>query len=61
MLPAHVDLAVVESGGDEIGLQAADAIRSGLQTGFPPLTSLLVLVAYAVVFWGLAVRLFRWE
>src|SRR5262249_6855219 len=40
---------------------AANAIQSALQTGFPPITSLLVLVAYAVVFWGLAVRLFRWE
>lgn len=42
-------------------LAAADAIQSAMQTGFPPVTSLLVLVAYAVVFWSLAVRLFRWE
>ena len=40
---------------------AADALQSALQTGFPPVTSLLVLLAYAVVFWSLAVRLFRWE
>jgi ABC-2 type transport system permease protein len=40
---------------------AADAIQSALLTGFPPVTSLLVLVAYAVVFWWLAVRFFRWE
>jgi ABC-2 type transport system permease protein len=39
----------------------ADALQSALQTGFPPATSLLALVAYAVIFWGLAVRLFRWE
>jgi ABC-2 type transport system permease protein len=40
---------------------AADAIQSALQTGFLPVTALLVLVAYAVVFWWLAVRFFRWE
>lgn len=40
---------------------AADAIQSALQAGFPPVTSLLVLVAYAVVFWGIAVHLFHWE
>lgn len=40
---------------------AVEAIQSSLQTGFPPLRSLLVLVAYAVVFGWLAVRLFRWE
>lgn len=38
-----------------------EAIQSALQTGFPPVTSLLVLVAYAAVFWWLAVRFFRWE
>ncbi|HVC35817.1 MAG TPA: ABC transporter permease [Chloroflexota bacterium] len=40
---------------------AVEAIQSAMQTGFPPVTSLLVLVAYAVVFWWLALRVFRWE
>jgi ABC-2 type transport system permease protein len=40
---------------------AADALQSALLTGFPPVPSLLVLVAYFVVFGWLAVRLFRWE
>lgn len=40
---------------------AVVAIQSALQTGFPPVSSLLVLVAYAVVFGWLAVRFFRWE
>jgi ABC-2 type transport system permease protein len=40
---------------------AADAIQSALHTGFPPVTSLLVLAAYAVGFSALAVRFFRWE
>jgi ABC-2 type transport system permease protein len=40
---------------------ATDVLQSALQTGFPPVTSLLVLIAYAVVFWWLAVHFFRWE
>jgi ABC-2 type transport system permease protein len=40
---------------------AVEALQSALQTGFPPLRSLLVLVAYALVFGWLAVRFFRWE
>jgi ABC-2 type transport system permease protein len=40
---------------------ATDALQSASLTGFPPVTSLLALLACAVVFWGLAVRLFRWE
>ncbi len=40
---------------------AVEAIQSALQTGFPPVTSLLVLLAYAVIAWWLAVRSFRWE
>jgi hypothetical protein len=31
-----------------------------MQGSFPPATSLLVLVAYAVIFGLLAVRFFRW-
>ena len=32
-----------------------------MQSGFPPPTSLLVLAAYAIVAWWLAMRLFRRE
>jgi ABC-2 type transport system permease protein len=40
---------------------AVEAIQSALQTGFPPVTSLLALMAYVVAFGWLAVRFFRWE
>jgi ABC-2 type transport system permease protein len=40
---------------------AAKAIQDAMQTGFPPVSSLLVLAAYAVVFGWLAARFFRWE
>lgn len=40
---------------------AVEAIQSALRTGFPPVASLLVLVAYAVIFGWLAMRFFRWE
>lgn len=40
---------------------AVEALQTALQTGFPPVRSLLVLAAYAVVFGWLAVRFFRWE
>jgi ABC-2 type transport system permease protein len=40
---------------------AVQAIQSALLHGFPPVSPLLVLPAYAVVFGALAVRSFRWE
>jgi ABC-2 type transport system permease protein len=40
---------------------AVEAIQDSLQTGFPPVRPLLVLVAYAVVFGFAARRFFRWE
>jgi ABC-2 type transport system permease protein len=40
---------------------AAQAIQSALRSGFPPVSPLLVLPAYAVIFSALAVRFFRWE
>jgi hypothetical protein len=35
--------------------------NGSMQTGFPPVTPLLVLVAYALLFGFLARRFFRWE
>jgi ABC-2 type transport system permease protein len=40
---------------------AVGAIQSALLQGFPPVASLLTLLAYAVAFGWLAVRSFRWE
>ena len=40
---------------------AVQAIQSALLDGFPPISPLLVLPAYAVIFGALAVRFFRWE
>jgi ABC-2 type transport system permease protein len=40
---------------------AVQAVQAALLTGFPPVSALLVLPAYAVVFAVVAVRLFRWE
>jgi ABC-2 type transport system permease protein len=40
---------------------AVQAIQSALLNGFPPVSPLLVLPAYAVIFSALAVRFFRWE
>lgn len=40
---------------------AVQAIQSALLDGFPPISPLLVLPAYALVFSALAVRFFRWE
>jgi ABC-2 type transport system permease protein len=40
---------------------AVQAIQSALLDGFPPVSPLLVLPAYAVIFCALAVRFFRWE
>jgi len=40
---------------------AVQAIQSAMMNGFPPISPLLVLPAYAVVFGALAVRFFRWE
>jgi ABC-2 type transport system permease protein len=40
---------------------AVQAIQSALLDGFPPISPLLVLPAYAVIFSALAVRFFRWE
>lgn len=40
---------------------AVQAIQSALLHGFPPISPLLVLLAYAVIFSALAVRFFRWE
>lgn len=40
---------------------AVQAIQSALLNGFPPISSLLVLPAYAFIFSALAVRFFRWE
>jgi hypothetical protein len=37
------------------------AIQSAVPGTFPSATSLLVLVAYAVVFGLLAIRFFRWD
>jgi ABC-2 type transport system permease protein len=40
---------------------AVRAIQTALLSGFPPVSSLLVLPAYAAIFGALAVRFFRWE
>ena len=40
---------------------AVQAIQSAMLNGFPPISPLLVLPAYAVIFGALAVRFFRWE
>jgi ABC-2 type transport system permease protein len=40
---------------------AGQALTASIDGRFPPATPLLVLLAYAVVFVGLAVRTFRWE
>jgi ABC-2 type transport system permease protein len=40
---------------------AVQAIQSAQLDGFPPVSPLLVLPAYALVFGALAVRFFRWE
>jgi ABC-2 type transport system permease protein len=40
---------------------AVQAIQSALLDGFPPISPLLVLPVYAVIFSALAVRFFRWE
>jgi ABC-2 type transport system permease protein len=40
---------------------AVQAIQSAMMNGFPPVSPLLVLPAYAVIFCTLAVRFFRWE
>ena len=40
---------------------AVQAIQSAMLDGFPPVSPLLVLPAYAVIFCALAVRFFRWE
>jgi ABC-2 type transport system permease protein len=40
---------------------AVQAIQSALMNGFPSISPLLVLPAYAVIFGALAVRFFRWE
>ena len=40
---------------------AVEAMQDSMQQGFPPVTPLLVLAGYAVVFGYLAKRTFRWE
>ena len=40
---------------------AVQAIQSARLDGFPPISALLVLPAYALIFSALAVRFFRWE
>ena len=40
---------------------AVQAIQGAMLNGFPPISPLLVLPAYAVIFGALAVRFFRWE
>jgi ABC-2 type transport system permease protein len=40
---------------------AVQAMQDSMQTGFPPIAPLLVLVAYALLFGFLARRFFRWE
>jgi ABC-2 type transport system permease protein len=40
---------------------AVQAIQSAILDGFPPISPLLVLLAYALIFSALAVRFFRWE
>ncbi|SHN46952.1 ABC transporter permease [Cryptosporangium aurantiacum] len=40
---------------------AGQALTASIDGHFPPVTPLVVLAAYAVVFVGLAVRTFRWE
>ena len=40
---------------------AVQAIQISMNVGFPPVTPLLVLVAYALVFSFVAKRFFRWE
>ncbi|MGD0255466.1 MAG: hypothetical protein ABSB99_07935 [Acidimicrobiales bacterium] len=40
---------------------SVEAIQRAMQSAFPSATPLRVLVAYAVLFGGLAVRFFRWE
>jgi ABC-2 type transport system permease protein len=61
-LPRAVMPTVLRDISDWSPLGAAvEAIQTAFQTGFPPVRALLVLVAYALVFWWLAVRFFRWE
>jgi ABC-2 type transport system permease protein len=61
-LPRSELPAVIRRIGDWTPLEAAvDATQKAMQTAFPSLSSLLTLVAYALVFGGLAVRFFRWE
>ena len=61
-LPRALMPAVLQDISNYTPLGAAvEAIQDSMQTGFPPATPLLVLVAYTVVFAFLARRFFRWE
>jgi len=61
-VPREVMAPVLRDISDWTPLGAAvEALQAAMQGGFPPARSLLVLVAYALIFGFLAVRYFRWE
>jgi ABC-2 type transport system permease protein len=61
-LPREVMPSVLRDIGDWTPLGAAvQAMQSSMQGAFPSAQSLLVMLAYALLFGFLAVRYFRWE
>jgi ABC-2 type transport system permease protein len=61
-IPREQMTPILRDVGDWTPLGAAvQAMQTSMQGGFPSAQSLLVMVAYAVVFGYLAVRYFRWE
>jgi ABC-2 type transport system permease protein len=61
-LPREAMPGVLQGISDYTPLGAAvQAMQDSMQSGFPPVAPLLVLVAYALVFGFLAQRFFRWE
>jgi ABC-2 type transport system permease protein len=61
-VPRNVMPSIVLHISDYTPLGAAvQALQDAMQGSFPPARALLVLAAYAVVFWIAAVRFFRWE
>ena len=61
-LPREAMPGVLQGISDYTPLGAAvQAMQDSMQTGFPPIAPLLVLLAYALLFGFLARRFFRWE
>jgi len=61
-LPREAMPGVLQGISDYTPLGAAvQAMQDSMQTGFPPIAPLLVLLAYALSFGFLARRFFRWE